>query len=183
MGRDASGDPDDNQRLCFAPRSGTSGPILRSAVRLTTEGPRRDLKEYYFYIARHRPCIEISLQYPSASSLRDLLHERKRTREELESDLLDTGSSTTTLLRIFSIRAGVPEDLLIRLLFKPRKDRRGAASSHAVVRTPGRGDTKVQAVLRTPSERSSPHTELATTALVRWRADSYSPEREQAKSL
>jgi Glycosyl hydrolase family 63 C-terminal domain len=116
---------DDQQRLCFALALWNErDPILKErAFGLTnSEGNHgEDLKEYYFYVdsTPTHSYMKYLYKYPQCEfPYRDLLETNKRrTREELEYELLDTGAFEDN--RYFDVfleyaKAG-PEEILIKV--------------------------------------------------------------------
>jgi hypothetical protein len=116
---------DDQQRLCFALALwNEKDPILKErAFGLTnSEGNHgEDVKEYYFYLdsTPTHSYMKYLYKYPQREfPYRDLLETNKRrTREELEYELLDTGAFEED--RYFDVfleyaKAG-PEELLIKV--------------------------------------------------------------------
>ncbi|HEY7515768.1 MAG TPA: glucosidase, partial [Vicinamibacteria bacterium] len=121
---------DDQQRLCFALALWNErDPILKErAFGLTnSEGNHgEDLKEYYFYVdsTPTHSYMKYLYKYPQRDfPYRDLLEtNRRRSKEELEYELLDTGIFEGD--RYFDIfleyaKAG-PEDILIRVSVENR---------------------------------------------------------------
>ena len=136
---------DDKQRLCFALALWNErDPILKErAFGLTnSEGNHgEDVKEYYFYVdsTPTHSYMKYLYKYPQREfPYRDLLEtNRRRTREELEYELLDTGIFDDD--RYFDVfleyaKAG-PDDILIRVSVHNRGQGGGpaAAASDAVV--------------------------------------------------
>ena len=120
-----AGISDDRQQLCFALALWNGrDPILKErAFGLTnSEGNHgEDVKEYYFYLdsTPTHSYMKYLYKYPQAEfPYRDLVEKnRKRSREELEYELLDTGVFDTD--RYFDVFVEYakeePEDLLIRI--------------------------------------------------------------------
>jgi hypothetical protein len=116
---------DDKQRLCFALALWNErDPILKErAFGLTnSEGNHgEDVKEYYFYVdsTPTHSYAKYLYKYPQREfPYRDLVEtSRKRTREELEYELLDTGIFDDD--RYFDVfleyAKASPEDILIRV--------------------------------------------------------------------
>jgi Mannosylglycerate hydrolase MGH1-like glycoside hydrolase domain len=116
---------DDKQRLCFALALWNErDPILKERLfgLTNSEGNHgEDVKEYYFYVdsTPAHSYMKYLYKYPQREfPYRDLLEtNRRRTREELEYELLDTGIFDDD--RYFDVfveyaKAG-PEDVLIRV--------------------------------------------------------------------
>ncbi len=116
---------DDKQRLCFALALWNErDPILKERLfgLTNSEGNHgEDVKEYYFYVdsTPTHSYMKYLYKYPQREfPYRDLLEtNRRRTREELEYELLDTGIFDDD--RYFDVfveyaKAG-PEDVLIRM--------------------------------------------------------------------
>ncbi len=116
---------DDEQRLCFALALWNErDPILKERLfgLTNSEGNHgEDVKEYYFYVdsTPTHSYMKYLYKYPQREfPYRDLLEtNRRRTREELEYELLDTGIFDDD--RYFDVfveyaKAG-PEDILVRV--------------------------------------------------------------------
>ena len=120
-----AGISDDKQRLCFALALWNgSDPILKERLFGLTnnEGNHgEDVKEYYFYLdsTPTHSYMKYLYKYPQAEfPYRDLVEQnRKRSREELEYELLDTDVFDSD--RYFDVfveyAKADPEDLLIRI--------------------------------------------------------------------
>jgi len=120
-----AGISDDKQRLCFALALWNgSDPILKERLFGLTnnEGNHgEDVKEYYFYLdsTPTHSYMKYLYKYPQAEfPYRDLVEKnRKRSREELEYELLDTDVFDSD--RYFDVfveyAKADPEDLLIRI--------------------------------------------------------------------
>ena len=120
-----AGISDDKQRLCFAVALWNGGdPILKERLfgLTNSEGNHgEDVKEYYFYLdsTPTHSYMKYLYKYPQAEfPYRDLVEKnRKRSREELEYELLDTGVFDTD--RYFDVFVEYakeePEDVLIRV--------------------------------------------------------------------
>jgi hypothetical protein len=116
---------DDKQRLCFALALWNErDPILKERLfgLTNSEGNHgEDVKEYYFYIdsTPTHSCMKYLYKYPQREfPYRDLVEtNRRRTREELEYELLDTGVFADD--RYFDVFVEYakedPEDVLIRI--------------------------------------------------------------------
>src|SRR5512145_3023529 len=120
-----AGISDDKQRLCFALALWNGkDPILKERLfgLTNSEGNHgEDVKEYYFYLdsTPTHSYMKYLYKYPQAAyPYEDLVStNRKRTREEMEYELLDTGIFNDD--RYFDVfveyaKAG-PEDILIRI--------------------------------------------------------------------
>ena len=120
-----AGISDDKQRLCFAITLWNErDPILKERLfgLTNSEGNHgEDVKEYYFYLdsTPTHSYMKYLYKYPHAEfPYRDLVEtNRRRSREELEYELLDTGVFDED--RYFDVfiefaKAG-PEDMLIRI--------------------------------------------------------------------
>jgi hypothetical protein len=116
---------DDHQILCFAPAFWNGrDPILKERLFGLTNGEGNhgeDVKEYYFYLdsTPTHSYMKVLYKYPQAAFPYDDLvgTNAKRSREEPEYELLDTGVFTDD--RYFDVfveyaKAG-PEDVLIRI--------------------------------------------------------------------
>ena len=120
-----AGISDDKQRLCFAVALWNGrDPILKERLfgLTNSEGNHgEDVKEYYFYLdsTPTHSYMKYLYKYPQAEfPYRDLVEKnRKRSREELEYELLDTGVFDTD--RYFDVFVEYakeePEDVLIRV--------------------------------------------------------------------
>src|SRR5271163_2941093 len=120
-----AGFSDDKQRLCFALALWNGrDPILKERLfgLTNSEGNHgEDVKEYYFYLdsAPTHSYMKYLYKYPQAEfPYRDLLETNaRRSREEMEYELLDTGIFDTD--RYFDVfveyAKGDPEDVLIRI--------------------------------------------------------------------
>jgi hypothetical protein len=116
---------DDKQRLCFALALwNAKDPILKERLfgLTNSEGNHgEDVKEYYFYLdsTPTHSYMKYLYKYPqSAYPYGDLLEtNRRRTRNEMEYELLDTGVFEGD--RYFDVfveyAKGSPEDILIRI--------------------------------------------------------------------
>jgi hypothetical protein len=116
---------DDRQRLCFAPAlwNGHDAILKERLFGLTnSEGNHgEDVKEYYFYIdsTPTHSYMKFLYKYPQREyPYRDLVEtNRKRSREEMEYELLDTGVFDDD--RYFDVfveyAKAAPEDILIRI--------------------------------------------------------------------
>ena len=120
-----AGISDDRQRLCFAVALWNGNdPILKERLfgLTNSEGNHgEDVKEYYFYIDNTptHSYMKYLFKYPQlAYPYSDLVEtNRRRTRDELEYELMDTGVFDEG--RYFDVfveyAKSAPEDLLIRL--------------------------------------------------------------------
>ena len=139
-----AGVSDDKQRLCFALALWNGkDPILKERLFGLTNSEANhgeDVKEYYFYLdsTPTHSYMKYLYKYPQAAFPYDDLIQTnsRRTREEMEYELLDTGVFDGD--RYFDVfveyaKAG-PEDLLmqsLRPIEVPR--RRASCPSHSVV--------------------------------------------------
>ena len=120
-----AGISDDQQRLCFALALWNErDPILKERLFGLTNSEANhgeDVKEYYFYVdsTPTHSYMKYLYQYPQREfPYRDLIEtNRKRSREEFEYELLDTGVFADD--RYFDVfveyAKGGPEDILIRI--------------------------------------------------------------------
>ena len=120
-----AGISDDKQRLCFAWPSGTARiPSSRSGSSGLTnsEGNHgEDVKEYYFYLdsTPTHSYMKYLYKYPQAAyPYADLVEtNRRRTRDEMEYELLDTGVFNDD--RYFDVfveyAKGAAEDILVQI--------------------------------------------------------------------
>jgi Glycosyl hydrolase family 63 C-terminal domain len=120
-----AGISDDKQRLCFALALWNGrDPILKERLfgLTNSEGNHgEDVKEYYFYLdsTPTHSYMKYLYKYPQAEfPYRDLVEtNRRRSREELEYELLDTGVFDSD--RYFDVfveyAKADPEDILIRI--------------------------------------------------------------------
>jgi hypothetical protein len=115
---------DDKQRLCFALSIwNEKDPILKERLFGLTNGQGNhgeDVKEYYFYIdsTPTHSYMKYLYKYPQREfPYRELLEKNRRSREELEYELIDTGIFEDD--RYFDVfveyAKQVPEDILIRI--------------------------------------------------------------------
>ena len=116
---------DDKQRLCFALALWNGrDPILKERLfgLTNSEGNHgEDVKEYYFYLdsTPTHSYMKYLYKYPQAAfPYADLLEtNRRRSREEMEYELLDTGAFNDN--RYFDVfveyAKAAPEDLLVRI--------------------------------------------------------------------
>ena len=170
---------DDKQRLCFALALWNErDPILKErAFGLTnSEGNHgEDVKEYYFYVdsTPTHSYMKYLYKYPQREfPYRDLVEtNRRRTKEELEYELLDTGIFDDD--RYFDVfleyaKEG-PEDILIRCRSTTAGRRRpGCTSSRRCGSgTPGRGETRERSrsCARRAGRSSASHPELGEYTL------------------
>jgi hypothetical protein len=135
-----AGISDDQQRLCFALALWNGeDPILKERLfgLTNSEGNHgEDVKEYYFYLdsTPTHSYMKYLYKYPQAAyPYSDLVEtNRRRTREELEYELLDTGVFDDD--RYFDVvveyAKGDPEDLLIQISASNRGP--AAASRHVL---------------------------------------------------
>ena len=119
------GDLDDKQRLCFALALWNErDPILKERLFGLTNSEANhgeDVKEYYFYIdsTPTHSYMKYLYKYPQREyPYRDLIEtNRRRSREEIEYELLDTGVFDDD--RYFDVFVEYakesPEDILIRI--------------------------------------------------------------------
>ena len=133
-----AGISDDRQLLCFALALWNGrDPILKERLfgLTNSEGNHgEDVKEYYFYIdsTPTHSYMKYLFKYPQAAyPYRDLVEtNRRRTRQELEYELMDTGVFDDG--RYFDVYVeyakNTPEDLLIRITVHNRGS--AAASLH-----------------------------------------------------
>ena len=122
---DSEGSADDKQRLCFALALWNErDPILKERLfgLTNSEGNHgEDVKEYYFYIdsTPTHSYMKYLYKYPQREfPYRDLVEtNRRRSREELEYELLDTGVFEDD--RYFDVFVEYakdgPDDILIRI--------------------------------------------------------------------
>ena len=135
----SAGISDDQQRLCFALALWNErDPILKERLfgLTNSEGNHgEDVKEYYFYLdsTPTHSYMKYLYKYPQREfPYRDLVEtNRRRTREELEYELLDTGVFDDD--RYFDVfleyaKEG-PDDLLIRVTVHNRGPRGGPAAA------------------------------------------------------
>ncbi len=120
-----AGISDDKQRLCFALALWNGrDPILKERLFGLTNSEANhgeDVKEYYFYVdsTPTHTYMKYLYKYPQAEyPYRDLIEtNRRRSREEMEYELLDTGIFDAD--RYFDVfveyAKGDPEDLLIKI--------------------------------------------------------------------
>ena len=125
-----AGISDDRQRLCFALALWNGrDPILKERMfgLTNSEGNHgEDVKEYYFYLdsTPTHSYMKYLYKYPQGEyPYRDLVEtNRRRSREELEYELLDTGVFDED--RYFDVfveyAKADPEDMLIRILVHNR---------------------------------------------------------------
>jgi Glycosyl hydrolase family 63 C-terminal domain len=125
-----AGISDDRQRLCFslALWNGKDSILKERLFGLTnSEGNHgEDVKEYYFYLdsTPTHSYMKYLYKYPQAAyPYRDLLEtNRRRSREEMEYELLDTGVFHEN--RYFDVfveyAKGGPEDILVRITAENR---------------------------------------------------------------
>jgi hypothetical protein len=115
---------DDNQRLCFALALwNEQDPILKERLfgLTNSEGNHgEDVKEYYFYLdsTPTHSYMKYLYKYPQREfPYRDLVEKNRRSREEFEYELLDTGVFDDD--RYFDVfveyAKGEPEDILVRI--------------------------------------------------------------------
>jgi len=119
-----AGISDDKQRLCFALALWNGkDPILKERLfgLTNSEGNHgEDVKEYYFYLdsTPTHSYMKYLYKYPQAAyPYADLIEKNRRSREEMEYELLDTGVFNDD--RYFDVfveyaKAG-PEDILIKI--------------------------------------------------------------------
>ena len=146
---------DDKQRLCFALALWNErDPILKERAFGLTNGEGNhgeDVKEYYFYLdsTPTHSYMKYLYKYPQREfPYRDLIEtNRRRTREELEYELLDTGIFDDD--RYFDVfveyAKAAPEEILIRVSGAQPWPRDGPAprcSRRCGSGTPGRGETR-----------------------------------------
>ena len=172
---------DDKQRLCFALALWNErDPILKERLfgLTNSEGNHgEDVKEYYFYLdsTPTHSYMKYLYKYPQREfPYRDLVEtNRRRTREEFEYELLDTGIFDDD--RYFDVfleyaKAG-PDDILIRVS-GPQPRARGGAAPRCCRRcgsaTPGRGETRApsRSCARPAGRSSASHPELGDYTLV-----------------
>ena len=134
-----AGISDDKQQLCFAIALWNGrDPILKERLfgLTNSEGNHgEDVKEYYFYLdsTPTHSYMKYLYKYPQREfPYRDLIEtNRKRSREEFEYELLDTGIFDAD--RYFDVfveyAKGDPEDILIQDLSSQPRSRSGGASS------------------------------------------------------
>jgi hypothetical protein len=119
-----AGISDDKQRLCFALALWNGkDPILKERLfgLTNSEGNHgEDVKEYYFYLDNTptHSYMKYLYKYPQAAfPYGDLIEKNRRSREEMEYELLDTGVFKDD--RYFDVfveyAKGGPEDILIKI--------------------------------------------------------------------
>ena len=150
---------DDKQRLCFALALWNErDPILKERLFGLTNSEANhgeDVKEYYFYLdsTPTHSYMKYLYKYPQREyPYRDLIEtNRRRSREEFEYELLDTGIFDDD--RYFDVFVEYakesPEDILVRITVHNRGRRRPGCGCcrHCGSATPGRG------ARRSPSRR------------------------------
>ena len=146
-----AGISDDQQRLCFALALWNGrDPILKERLfgLTNSEGNHgEDVKEYYFYLdsTPTHSYMKYLYKYPQAAFPYDDLvaTNRRRSRDELEYELLDTGVFDGD--RYFDVfveyAKAAPEDVLIRITVdnRGRRRRRCTCCRRSGSATPGRG--------------------------------------------
>ena len=138
-----AGFSDDKQRLCFAIALWNGrDPILKDAFGLTNSQGNHgeDVKEYYFYLdsTPTHSYMKYLYKYPQGEfPYRDLVETNgRRSREELEYELLDTGIFDDD--RYFDVfveyaKKSDPEDILIRISVHNRGGSHSGSTSHVMV--------------------------------------------------